>query len=125
MESKGSLPCSQEPSTGPYPKPDQSSPYHPTFSVEDEFEYYPHLRLGLPSCLFPTVFYTNILDAFFYPLFLLHVLPISSSLTWSFKLNLAKSKGFAVFPTSRHVFSLRSKYSQHPVLKHPQSMFLP
>jgi hypothetical protein len=28
MEPEGSLPCSQEPSTDPYPKPDQSSPYH-------------------------------------------------------------------------------------------------
>jgi hypothetical protein len=24
MESEGSLPCAQEPSTGPYPKPDRS-----------------------------------------------------------------------------------------------------
>jgi hypothetical protein len=29
MELEGSLPCSQEPSTGPYPEPDQSSPYNP------------------------------------------------------------------------------------------------
>jgi hypothetical protein len=29
MEPEGSLSCSQEPSTGPYPEPDQSSPYHP------------------------------------------------------------------------------------------------
>jgi hypothetical protein len=29
MEPKGSLPYSQEPSTVPYPEPDQSNPYHP------------------------------------------------------------------------------------------------
>jgi hypothetical protein len=28
-ESKGSSPCSQEPFTGPYPEPVQSSSYHP------------------------------------------------------------------------------------------------
>jgi hypothetical protein len=29
MEPYSSLPCSQEPSTGPYPEPDRSNPYHP------------------------------------------------------------------------------------------------
>jgi hypothetical protein len=29
METEGSLPCSQEPSTDPHPEPDQSNPYHP------------------------------------------------------------------------------------------------
>jgi hypothetical protein len=29
MEPEGSLPCSQEPSIGPYPEPDQSNPSHP------------------------------------------------------------------------------------------------
>jgi hypothetical protein len=29
MEPEDSLPCSQEPSTGPYSEPDQSNPYHP------------------------------------------------------------------------------------------------
>jgi hypothetical protein len=29
MEPEGSLPCSQEPFTGPYPESDQSNLYHP------------------------------------------------------------------------------------------------
>jgi hypothetical protein len=33
MEPEGSLPCSQEPSTGHYPRPDRSSPYHPILSL--------------------------------------------------------------------------------------------
>jgi hypothetical protein len=33
MEPEGSLPCSQEPSTDPYSKPDQSSPIHPNLSL--------------------------------------------------------------------------------------------
>jgi hypothetical protein len=33
MEPEGSLPRSQEPSTGPYPKPDESNPYHPILSL--------------------------------------------------------------------------------------------
>jgi hypothetical protein len=32
MEPEGSLPCSQEPVTDSYPKPDQSSPYHTILS---------------------------------------------------------------------------------------------
>jgi hypothetical protein len=33
MGPEGSLPLSQEPSTGPYPDPDQSSPYHPILFI--------------------------------------------------------------------------------------------
>jgi hypothetical protein len=29
MEPEGSLPCSQHPTTGPYPEPDQSNQYRP------------------------------------------------------------------------------------------------
>jgi hypothetical protein len=37
MELEGSLPRSQEPSTGPYPKPDQSNSYHLILSLENPF----------------------------------------------------------------------------------------
>jgi hypothetical protein len=36
MEPEGLLRCSQEPSTGPYLEPDQSSPYHPILSLQDD-----------------------------------------------------------------------------------------
>jgi hypothetical protein len=42
-----------------------------------------HLRLGLPSGLFPSGFATNILYAFLFAPFVLHALHIYP-LTWSF-----------------------------------------
>jgi hypothetical protein len=60
-EAEGSSPCSQELSTGPYPDPDGSSPYHPILSL---FMLSTHLHLGLPSDLFPSSFPTNLLYAF-------------------------------------------------------------
>jgi hypothetical protein len=33
MESEGSLPCSQEPSIDPYPKPGESGAYNPVLSL--------------------------------------------------------------------------------------------
>jgi hypothetical protein len=50
MEPQGSLPCSQEPLTGPYPETDQSSPYHPF--LRSILILYSHRRFGLPSGLF-------------------------------------------------------------------------
>jgi hypothetical protein len=64
MEPEGSLPCSQEPSTGSYPEPNQSSPYHPNLSI---LILSTHLRLGLPSGLFPSGFPINILYEFIFP----------------------------------------------------------
>jgi hypothetical protein len=37
MEPEGSLPCSQQPSTGAYPEPEQSNPCHPILSLYDPF----------------------------------------------------------------------------------------
>jgi hypothetical protein len=59
MEPEGT----QEPSTGPYPEPDQSNPYNFILSILILFT---HLRLGLPSGLFPSGFPTIILYAFFF-----------------------------------------------------------
>jgi hypothetical protein len=38
-EPEGSSPCSQEPSTGPYPEPVRSSPYHLILSLQDRSFY--------------------------------------------------------------------------------------
>jgi hypothetical protein len=64
-----SLPCSQESTTGPYPEPDQFSPHHPILNLRPILILSSHLRLGLPSCLFPSDFLSKILYAFlFYPM---------------------------------------------------------
>jgi hypothetical protein len=60
IEPERLLPCSQEPSTGPCTEPDQS--IHP-ISLKSILILSTHLRLGLPSGLFPSGFPTNILYA--------------------------------------------------------------
>jgi hypothetical protein len=65
MEPECSLPCSQEPSTCPYPQPDQSNP---SYHSKIHFNISSHLRLGLPSGLFPSGFPTNILSVFVSPI---------------------------------------------------------
>jgi hypothetical protein len=43
MEPEGSLPCTQQPATGPYPQPDESSPHIP-----------PYLRMFHSNIIFPS-----------------------------------------------------------------------
>jgi hypothetical protein len=77
MEPEGSLPCSQEPSTSPYPKPDRSSQYHRILSfLRPILILSTHLRPDLPSGLFPSGFPTYILYELFLSPFVLHALPI-------------------------------------------------
>jgi hypothetical protein len=53
--------CSQEPSTGSYPQPDESSPYHSILCLSDPFNITLHLLLDLSSGLFTSGFPTKIL----------------------------------------------------------------
>jgi hypothetical protein len=65
MEPEDSLPCSQEPSTGPYLH--QINPIHTIpFYLRSILILPINLRLGLPSGLLPSGFLTNILYAFLF-----------------------------------------------------------
>jgi len=54
MEPDGSLLHSQEPTTSPYPEPDESSPRPHPISCRSVLILSSHLYLGLPSGLFPS-----------------------------------------------------------------------
>jgi hypothetical protein len=61
MGTKGSLLCSQEPATCPFPEPDESSPQPRAISLR--YTLIRQLCLGLPSGLFPSGFSTKALYA--------------------------------------------------------------
>jgi hypothetical protein len=51
-ENEGSLPCSQDPDTGPYPRKDKSSYTLSFIPIKSISILFSHLRFGLPSDLF-------------------------------------------------------------------------
>jgi hypothetical protein len=80
---ESSLPCSQQPSTGPYPEPEPSSPQHPMLSISDPFEYYPATYVWVfPVVSFLLVFLLKSYASSSSPPCILHVLQILSSLTY-------------------------------------------
>jgi hypothetical protein len=92
VESESSLPCSQEPSTGPYPGPYQPSTYHHIPSLLRFILILSiFLRLCLPTGLFSSGFPTNILYAFLFAAFVLQAPPLA----WSFYLYLVKRASIA------------------------------
>jgi hypothetical protein len=120
-----SLPRSQELSTCTYPEPIRSTPPHPT-STRSVVVLSTQVRVGLPSSLLPSGFLTN-------NLYVILFSPIRATcLTYFILLDLViviilgevtnhATSGYVVFST---LLLLRHKYfPQHPVPKHPQSMF--
>jgi hypothetical protein len=126
QEPRGSLPCSQEPFTGPYHEPHWSSPYHP-ISLRSILILSTHLRLGLPSGLSPSGFPTNILYAFVFSLHSCYMPCLSSSFTWSFFILIILADEYKLWRSSLWGFlqPLVSSSIYPNALKHPWSMFFP
>jgi hypothetical protein len=66
MKSESSLLCSQELTTGPYPEPDESSPYTHPISLKSILILSSHFCLGLYSDLLPSGFPIKTLYAFLF-----------------------------------------------------------
>ena len=128
MESEGSLPLSQEPATCPYPELDQSSLCLPVPRLENLFYcYLLHLRLGLPSGLFPWGFPPT--------KHCIHLSPIRAKCPTHFILDLITRTIFGEQYRSSSSWlcsflhspvSRRPKFlPQHPILRHTRTTFLP
>jgi hypothetical protein len=123
MEPEGSIPISQELSTCSYPEPDQSSLHH---SIPPPTYVLVFLVVSFPLAFSPIIYTCSSS-----PPFMLHGPPSHpprlhySNDTWR-RVQITKFLVMQFSLFSRHLIPLWSKYlPQHPVLKHPQSMFLP
>ena len=127
MQTEGSLPQSQVPATCPYPVPARSSP-HPHILLPEDLS---HLRLGLPSGLFPSGFPTKT-PVYASPLPHTRYMPRPLH---SFRFYHPHNTGWEVQiiqllimqfpPLPCYPVPSRPKYSpQHSILEHPQPAFL-
>jgi hypothetical protein len=65
MEAEGSLPCSQQPPSGPYPQPVASSPHLPSLIIQRSILVLSsHVRVGLSSGVRSSFIFSLILKAF-------------------------------------------------------------
>jgi hypothetical protein len=115
MESKGSLPHSQELSTCPYPEPNTTTPPHP-ISARSILMLSTHLRFCLYSGLFPSGFLTSnlyvpLLHHSHYMSRPPHPLWLDNpNYTWR-RVQIMQLLVMQFSPPFRHFIPLRSKYS--------------
>jgi hypothetical protein len=126
---EGSSPHSQQPATGPCPEPNEPAPHPPANILKIHSDPSPHIRLSLPSGLFPSGLpHQNLVHFSLLPHACHMSRPLYSPLLdlpndiWGWvqimKLLIVQLSSF-----SRHLIPFWSRYSpQNPVLKHPQSM---
>jgi len=105
----------------------QSIHSHPT-SPRSVLILLSHLCLFLPSGLFHSGFPTKILYSFFispmHATFTAHLILLGFITLINIRWSVQVMK-LLILQSSPVFFPLRYKYSQHPVLKHPQSVFFP
>jgi len=113
-----------------YPEPCEHHYTHSRpFSLKSIVILSSHLHLGIPSSLFTSDFPTKTLHTLFicpmcgtWPAYLI-ILDFDhpNNIWWSTEV----MKLVTVQPSSLLPLPLRFKYSHHPILRHPQSMFFP
>jgi hypothetical protein len=131
MEPVGSIPNSQELSTCPHPKSDQSSPYHPTLSLKDPSYYYPFtyvLVFLVVSFLlaFSPITYkrSSSSQSCYMPHPSIHPLLDYSNYTWR-RVQIMKLLVMQFSPPSRHLITVSVQISSSAPCSQTRSVYVP